>query len=94
MEAKKTLTSEDLLDSVGTFYNPATEVVVTVDDTNYVDLSEVDLRAYSGKEWILLSEDPLNDSTAIAETLQTEIQLDGGPQSLKNLSETAEEQQE
>lgn len=93
MERKRFLTSDEVLDLPGTYFNPSTEVVVTVDDTNYVDLSEVNLEAYSGKEWILISEDPLNDSSAVEEVLQTEIQLDGGLFATKDISETAEEQQ-
>lgn len=89
----KDLTSDDILDLPGTYFNPATEVVVTVDDTNYVDLSEVNLEPYSGKEWILISEDPLNDSTAVEELLQNVIQLEGGVMSIKDISQTSEEQQ-
>lgn len=92
-ERKKVLTSDDILDSPGTYFNPVTEVVVTVDDTNYVDLSEIDLEPYSGKEWIMISEDPLNDSSTIEELLQNIVQLEGGVISIKGLSETSEEQQ-
>lgn len=94
MERKRYLTSDDVLDLPGTYFNPVTEVVVTVDDTNYVDVSELDLDAYSGKEWVLISEQALNDSTAIEEVLQEVIQLEGGLESTNQISETAEEQQE
>jgi len=93
MNRRRYLTSDDMLDSAGTYFNPVTEVVVTVDDTNYIDLSQVNLDEYSGKEWVLISEEPLNDSSAIAESLQTEIELEGGPLGTNNLSDTAEEQQ-
>lgn len=92
-ERKKIITSDDLLDSPGTYYNPVTEVVVTVDDTNYLDISDVDLEPYSGKEWILLSGDPLNDSSSIEELLQNIVQLGGGIISTKDISDTSEEQQ-
>ncbi|TET54701.1 MAG: hypothetical protein E3J54_01605 [Actinobacteria bacterium] len=94
MERKRLLTSDDMLDMAGTYYNPVTEIVVTVDDTNYVDLSEVNLDKYSGKKWIRISEDPLNDSTRLEETLQVEIELEGGPKSTKDISDTSEEQQD
>jgi len=93
MNQKPTITSDELLDSPGTYFNPSTEVTVTVDDTNYVDISNVDTDKYSGKEWIQINDDPLNDPSTIEETLQTEIEEGGGPQGTNDLSDTAKDQQ-
>ncbi len=94
MQRKKFLTSDEVLDMPGTYYNPVTEILVTVDDSNYIDQSLINLDKYTGKQWILVSEDPLNDSSSIEETLQTEIELEGGPEGSDDISETAKEQQE
>lgn len=93
MKKKPVITTDELLDSPGTYFNPSTEITVTVDDTNYVDISNVDLDKYSGKEWILISDDPLNNTSQIEETLQIEIEEDGGVQGTNDLSDTAKDQQ-
>ncbi len=93
MKKKPVITTDELLDSPGTYFNPSSEITVTVDDTNYVDISNVDLDEYSGKEWILISDDPLNNASQIEETLQIEIEEDGGVQGTDDLSDTAKDQQ-
>lgn len=93
MEQKFILTSDEVLNQPGTYYNPATEVVVTVDDTNYIDQTQINLDEYSGKEWVLISETPMNNGSTIAEALQTQIELKGGLEATKDLSDTAEEQE-
>lgn len=92
MERKFILTNDEVLNQPGTYYNPTTEVVVTVDDTNYIDQTQINLDEYLDKEWILISETPMNDESNIAETLQTQIELKSGLEATKDLSDTDDEQ--
>lgn len=92
MRRKGVLTSDDVLLSPGTYFNPVNEMTVVVDDTNYLDMSNIDLSKFNGNEWFLIADEPLIDQTKVEDVLQL-WQTGGGAQSYQDISITGEEQQ-
>jgi hypothetical protein len=92
MRRKGILSSDDLMMSPGTYFNPVNEMIVVVDDTNYLDMSDVDLSGFNGDDWVLVADEPLIDSTAIEDILQL-WQTGGGVESYQDISETGKDQQ-
>ncbi|RJQ32126.1 MAG: hypothetical protein C4562_03605 [Actinobacteria bacterium] len=92
MAKDRSFTTDDIAQMRGTFFNPVNEVIMIVDDENYIDMSNFDLDNYSGDEWFKVSEDPLVDTTAVQEVLQL-WETEGGVETTSELSETAEDQQ-
>lgn len=87
------LTTDDITMMRGTYFNPVNEVIVVVDDENYLEMSEVDLTDLDGGDWFMVSEDPLVDKTAVEEILQV-WQTKGGVETTNELSQTAKDQQD
>jgi hypothetical protein len=48
---------EDLLVRPGTYFNPQTEVLVVVDDSNSMDSEIFNLEEFEGADWVLVSDD-------------------------------------
>jgi hypothetical protein len=48
---------EDLLVRPGTYFNPQTEVLVVVDDSNSMDAEIFNLEEFEGADWVLVSDD-------------------------------------
>lgn len=48
---------EDLLVRPGTYFNPQTEVLVVVDDSNSMDAGIFNLEEFEGADWVLVSDD-------------------------------------
>lgn len=92
MRRKGVLNSDDLLMSPGTYFNPVNEIVVIVDDTNYLEMSDVDLSDFNGNDWVLVADEPLVDLTKVEDILQL-WQTGGGVQSYQDISETGQDQQ-
>jgi hypothetical protein len=59
---------EDLVNRPGTYFNPQTEVVVTVDDSPDLDTEIFNLEDFEGADWVLIS-----DETAIDEHRRDEL---------------------
>jgi hypothetical protein len=59
MPAVRRFDLDELVTRPGTYFNPATEVVVIVDDSASVDLELIE--DDEGGEWILLGDDPAVD---------------------------------
>ena len=92
MRRKGILSSDDLLMSPGTYFNPVNEMIVVVDDTNYLDMSDINLSEFNGNDWVLIADEPLVDSAKVEEILQL-WQTGGGMQNYQDISETGEDQQ-
>jgi hypothetical protein len=48
---------DDLVNRPGTYFNPQTEVLVVVDDSQEMDAEIFDLEAVEGADWVLVSEE-------------------------------------
>ena len=49
--------TEELLVRPGTYFNPQTEVLVVVDDSNSMDAEIFNLEEFEGADWVLVSDD-------------------------------------
>jgi hypothetical protein len=59
---------DELVNRPGTYFNPQTEVVLSVDDSPDVDTEIFNMEEYEGADWILIS-----DESAIDETRRDEL---------------------
>jgi len=59
---------EDLVNRPGAYFNPQTEVVVTVDDSPDLDTEIFNMEDFEGADWVLIS-----DETAIDENRRDEL---------------------
>jgi len=48
---------DELLVRPGTYFNPQTEVLVVVDDSNSMDAEIFNLEEFEGADWVLVSDD-------------------------------------
>ena len=54
---------EELLVRPGTYFNPQTEVLVVVDDSNSMDAEIFNLEEFEGADWVLVTDDlPVDDA--------------------------------
>jgi hypothetical protein len=56
---------DELLVRPGTYFNPQTEVVVVVDDSNSIDQEIFNLEAYEGADWVRVSDEVPVDTDAL-----------------------------
>ena len=61
---------DDLLVRPGTYFNPQTEVVIVVDDSNSIDQEVFNMEAYEGADWVRISDEVPVDSDALDTALQ------------------------
>jgi len=79
---------EDMLLRPGTYFNPQTEIVVVVDDSNSIDQEIFNMEAYEGSDWVRISDDVPVDEDGLDATLeQFQTHYSAG-----SVSETALEQ--
>ena len=62
---------EELLVRPGTYFNPQTEVLVVVDDSNSMDAEIFNLEEFEGADWVLVSDDLPVDEAQRDELLET-----------------------
>jgi len=62
---------EELLVRPGTYFNPQTEVLVVVDDSNSMDAEIFNLEEFEGADWVLVSDDLPVDEAKRDELLET-----------------------
>ena len=55
----------------GTYFNPQTEVLVVVDDSNSMDAEIFNLEEFEGADWVLVSDDLPIDEPQRDELLET-----------------------
>jgi len=63
--------TEELLVRPGTYFNPQTEVLVVVDDSNSMDSEIFNLEEFEGADWVLISDDLPVDEAQRDELLET-----------------------
>jgi hypothetical protein len=59
---------EELVNRPGTYFNPQTEILVTVDDSPELDSEIFNMEEYEGADWVLIS-----DELAIDENRRDEL---------------------
>lgn len=62
---------EELLVRPGTYFNPQTEVLVVVDDSNSMDSEIFNLEEFEGADWVLVSDDLPVDEAQRDELLES-----------------------
>ena len=63
--------AEELLNRPGTYFNPQTEVMVLVDDSQSMDAGVFNLEEFEGVDWVLVSDDVPVDEARRDELLET-----------------------
>jgi hypothetical protein len=67
---------EELVNRPGTYFNPQTEVLVSVDDSPELDSAIFNLEEYEGADWILISDESAIDESRRDELLERfQVQL-------------------
>lgn len=61
---------DELLVRPGTYFNPQTEVVVVVDDSNSIENEIFDMEEYEGVDWVRISDEVPVDEDALDTALQ------------------------
>jgi hypothetical protein len=82
------LDADSALIRPGTYFNPQTEVLVIVDDSQSIDQEIFNLEAYEGAEWVLISDDVPVDEERRDELL-LEFQTHYHPGGAASVSATA-----
>jgi hypothetical protein len=62
---------EELVNRPGTYFNPQTEVLVTVDDSPELDSEIFNMEEYEGADWVLISDESAIDESRRDELLET-----------------------
>jgi hypothetical protein len=65
---------DEILNRPGTYFNPQTEVLVVVDDSQSMDSEIFNMEDFEGADWVLVSDDlPLDESRRdeLLETFQS-----------------------
>ena len=62
---------EEMLVRPGTYFNPQTEVLVVVDDSNSMDSEIFNLEEFEGADWVLVSDDLPVDEAQRDELLES-----------------------
>lgn len=84
---------EDVLIRPGTYFNPQTEVLVVVDDSQTLDQEIFNMEAYEGAEWVLISDEVPLDENRRDELLE-DFQTHYHPGDASSVSGTAHELEE
>ncbi len=72
---------DELLIRPGTYFNPQTEILVVVDDSQSVDGEIFNMEDFEGADWVLISDDvPVDESRRdeLLETFQATNRSGGG----------------
>ena len=56
---------DDLLVRPGTYFNPQTEIVVVVDDSQSIDQEVFNMEAFEGADWVRVSDEVPVDTDAL-----------------------------
>ena len=62
---------EELVNRPGTYFNPQTEVLVTVDDSPELDTEIFNMEEYEGADWVLISDELAIDENRRDELLES-----------------------
>ena len=69
---------EELVNRPGTYFNPQTEVLVVVDDSQSVDAEIFNMEQFEGADWVLVTDDVPIDEPRRDELLETFQARHGG----------------
>src|SRR3954463_3300032 len=61
---------DDMLLRPGTYFNPQTEMVVVVDDSNSIDQEIFNMEKYEGSDWVRISDNVPVDEDGLDATLE------------------------
>jgi hypothetical protein len=81
---------EDLVNRPGTYFNPQTEVLVVVDDSQELDAEIFNMEEYEGADWVLISDEVPVDENRRDELLEA-FQVDREPAALSSDDEDVDE---
>jgi hypothetical protein len=84
---------EDLVNRPGTYFNPQTEVLVTVDDSPELDSEIFNMEDLEGADWVLISDELPIDEHRRDELLES-FQVRHHPGALGDEEEDEEEEEE
>jgi hypothetical protein len=89
---------EELVNRPGTYFNPQTEILVTVDDSPEIDAEIFNMEEYEGADWILISDEVAVDENRRDELLET-FQVNHHPSAIpddaeESLDELEDDEQE
>ena len=62
---------DELVNRPGTYFNPQTEVLLTVDDSPELDAEIFNMEEYEGADWVLISDELAVDENRRDELLET-----------------------
>jgi hypothetical protein len=62
---------DELVNRPGTYFNPQTEVLLTVDDSPELDAEIFNMEEYEGADWVLISDELAIDENRRDELLET-----------------------
>jgi hypothetical protein len=62
---------EELVNRPGTYFNPQTEVLVVVDDSQSIDSEIFNMEDFEGADWVLVGDDVPVDEATRDELLET-----------------------
>ena len=62
---------DELVNRPGTYFNPQTEVLLTVDDSPELDSEIFNMEEYEGAEWVLISDELAIDENRRDELLES-----------------------
>ena len=71
MAGERKFEIDEVLVRPGTYFNPQTEVLVVVDDSNSMDAEIFNLEEFEGADWVLVSDDLPVDEAQRDELLET-----------------------
>jgi hypothetical protein len=86
---------EDLVNRPGTYFNPQTEILVVVDDSQEMDQEIFNMEEVEGADWVLISDEVPVDEARRDEMLEAfQVRYHPGSERALNASEDEEDDAE
>jgi hypothetical protein len=84
---------DELVNRPGTYFNPQTEVLLSVDDSPELDTEIFNMEEYEGADWVLISDESAIDESRRDELLER-FQVELHPPPMGDDDEEVEEEDE
>ncbi len=84
---------DELVNRPGTYFNPQTEVLLSVDDSPELDTEIFNMEEYEGADWVLISDESAIDDSRRDELLER-FQVELHPPPMGDDDEEVEEEDE
>jgi hypothetical protein len=84
---------DELVNRPGTYFNPQTEVLLSVDDSPELDTEIFNMEEYEGADWVLISDESAIDESRRDELLER-FQVELHPPPMGDDDEVVEEDEE